>query len=410
MADKIIKNPSITPNDFGYDESNAISSILGTPLAGSSGTTIVESDFVWLPFVNDAGDISWQRATSAIEPSTANIKGPQGNSGKDGIDGTNGKDGEPGKDGTNGKDGISPTFTVVAIENGTNIKISGAQGEESFNILNGIDGTNGVNGKDGEPGKDGKDGKDGISPTFKIDSSLTSTIVEISGAQGKESFTIDNGKDGINGKDGFSPLFTIKDLDSGVYPQGGKQISIQYGDSGSSTTSFDILNGVNSQAASTNLYGKDGVKIDYNSEASAYDISLSGHCYPDALSSYSAEYVNYARNAIFANNTVSSMDNIKEFIDASDKTLYDMSATLFSSSANWNNVSAKSHTTITTDQVITTENDGSSATISAVQYVYNDAFLTAPMQIFVCKNEEDLTGHLNISQNKGTLFFVCSAV
>lgn len=348
MADKIINNPSITPNDFGYDESNAISSILGKPLAGSGGTTIVESDFVWLPSVNDSGVISWQRATSATEPLTANIKGPQGDSGKDGTNGTNG--------------------------------------------------TNGV---------------DGISPTFKITSALSSTIVEISGAQGKETFTINNGKDGtngINGTNGFSPLFTINDLDTSTYPQGGKQVSIQYGDSGSLTTSFDILNGTNSQAASVNLHGIDGVKTDYNSETSAYDIGLSGHCYPEALSAYSAEYSDYTRNAIFSNNATSSMDEIKDFIDVDNKTLHDTSATLFNFSANWNNVSAKSYTTITPDQVITTENNGTSATVSAVQYVHNDTFLTAPQQIFVCKNEEDLTGHLSISQNKGTLFFVCSAI
>ena len=73
-------------------------------------------------------------------------------------------------------------------------------------------------------------------------------------------------------------------------------------------------------------------------------------------------------------------------------------------------VSTKSHTTINANQVITTENQGTSASVSAVQYVNHETFGTAPKQLFVCQNDYDLINHLNICNGKGTLFFVCSAI
>ena len=342
MAEKIIQNPSITPNDFGYD-GGAISSILGAPLVGAGGGTIIESDFVWLPSVTNEGVISWQRATSATAPSTANIMGPKGDDGAKGADGTDGKD---------GVNGISPTFTIAPTAGGTHVTISGAQGEEGFDVL--------------------------------------------------------SGAKGADGTAGFSPLFTITDADTGTYPQGGKHVAIQYGDGGLQNTAFDILNGIDGTGATVNLFGNNGVSV--TKDGTNYTVGLSGGYYSDTLSAYSAMYAGYASNAKFSDNSVSSMDQIKGSIDDGNRVAYETSANLFTASAKWDEVSAKSHTTINSDQVVTTENNGTSATVSAVQYVTNDSFGTAPKQLFVCQDDNDLTGHLNICNGKGTLFFVCSAI
>ena len=73
-------------------------------------------------------------------------------------------------------------------------------------------------------------------------------------------------------------------------------------------------------------------------------------------------------------------------------------------------VSGKSHATINANQVIEVDNNGTTSAVSAVQYVYNTGFHTAPKQMFVCQDDNDLIGNLGICQGKGTLFFVCSAI
>ena len=81
----------------------------------------------------------------------------------------------------------------------------------------------------------------------------------------------------------------------------------------------------------------------------------------------------------------------------------------------WNNasaVSAKSHTTIdNTTNIITTENQGTSASLSAVEY--KDNVNVAGMnvqQIYAVRNDGDIFACLSTTANKGTLFFVCSGI
>lgn len=75
-------------------------------------------------------------------------------------------------------------------------------------------------------------------------------------------------------------------------------------------------------------------------------------------------------------------------------------------------VSAKSHVTIdNTTNVITTENQGTSACLSAVEY--KDNVNVAGMnvqQIYAVRNDDDIFACLSTTANKGTLFFVCSGV
>lgn len=81
----------------------------------------------------------------------------------------------------------------------------------------------------------------------------------------------------------------------------------------------------------------------------------------------------------------------------------------------WNNasaVSAKSHTTIdNTTNIITTENQGTSASLSAIEY--KDNVNVAGMnvqQIYAVRNDGDIFACLSTTANKGTLFFVCSGI
>lgn len=142
MAEKIIQNPSITINDFEYDsETGYVSAISGHPLAGQGGGTIEKSDLMWKPTVGSDGYVRWSLASSATQPDAAYISGAQG------------PQGNPGTNGTNGTDGISPTFTITPTAGGTHVVLSGAQGEESFDVLSGA------------AGAKGQDGANGFSPT-----------------------------------------------------------------------------------------------------------------------------------------------------------------------------------------------------------------------------------------------------
>lgn len=61
-----------------------------------------------------------------------------------------------------GQDGESVTFTISAIPSGTRVTLSGAQGTESFDVMNGVDGTNGADGAQGPAGPQGPQGDPGV--------------------------------------------------------------------------------------------------------------------------------------------------------------------------------------------------------------------------------------------------------
>ena len=85
-------------------------------------------------------------------PGPQGERGPQGPSGKDGAPGPQGErgpQGPSGKDGAQGPqgdpgpagaDGFSPTVTTTAIDNGTRVTITDADGEHTFDVLNGTGG------------------------------------------------------------------------------------------------------------------------------------------------------------------------------------------------------------------------------------------------------------------------------
>jgi hypothetical protein len=81
-----------------------------------------------------------------------------------------------GGSGGGGADRFSPIIDITEIEGGHRVTITDAEGEKSFDVLDGVDGKDGANGKDGvdgakgekgdkgdkgDKGEDGADGKDG---------------------------------------------------------------------------------------------------------------------------------------------------------------------------------------------------------------------------------------------------------
>lgn len=60
---------------------------------------VVGSDEIWLPTVDDTGEISWQKSETDDPPEPRNIRGPQGPEGPQGEQGIQGPQGEKGDPG-----------------------------------------------------------------------------------------------------------------------------------------------------------------------------------------------------------------------------------------------------------------------------------------------------------------------
>ena len=103
-----------------------------------------------------------------------------------------------------GADGTSVTFDISAIPSGHRVTLSGAQGTESFDVMNGATGPSGAQGETGPQGPEGpqgpsgaqgpagRDGVDGISPIFRFSEDEEGVVVHVSGAQGEDSFRLYN--------------------------------------------------------------------------------------------------------------------------------------------------------------------------------------------------------------------------
>ena len=189
----------------------------------------------------------------------AGPEGPQGPAGEDGAQGpegpagADGAQGPQGPEGPAGADGFSPTVATTPIEGGTRVTITDADGEHTFDIMNGRNGgeaatptigENGnwyINGEDtgkpsrgeqglqGEPGPQGERGPQGPAGA--------------DGAQGPEGPQGPAGADGAQGPqgepgpagaNGFSPTVTTTPIENGT------RVTITDAD-GEHT--FDVLNG-----------------------------------------------------------------------------------------------------------------------------------------------------------------------
>lgn len=308
MADLRIQNPSITSAAFAAmlemsAGTDVITAISGHPLGGSGGGGTSTVGY-WRPSVDDSGDISWAWSleSTATVPDTTNIKGPSG---------TNGVDGKNGADGKDGVDGISPTFTITTTAGGTHVTISGAQGENSFDVLSGAQGTHGEKGDKGDDatpltattatiangtqvtisytsggdplaqfnvlnGASGQNGKDGTNGTSvyldNVSTVAGGTQVTLGwGTSDTSAFVIPSGAAGTNGKDGVSPTITTTELSpSEQHPQGGFAVTIT-DETGSQT--INIWNGNNGAGATVRLIEGTGIKIE--ADGSDYTIGVS---------------------------------------------------------------------------------------------------------------------------------------
>lgn len=189
-------------------------------------------------------------------------RGPQGNPGAVGPEGPAGADGAQGPAGA---DGFSPTVTTTPIEGGTRVTITDADGEHTFDIMNGKDGgeaatptigDNGnwyINGADtgkpsrgpqGDPGPEGPQGPAGAdgAPGPQGERGPQGQTGK-DGAQGPQGPEGPAGADGAQGPqgdpgpagaDGFSPTVTTTAIDNGT------RVTIT---DASGEHTFDVLNG-----------------------------------------------------------------------------------------------------------------------------------------------------------------------
>ena len=192
-------------------------------------------------------------------------QGPQGNPGAVGPEGPQGPEGPAGADGATGPagaDGFSPTVETATIAGGTRVTITDADGEHTFDIMNGKDGgeaatptigDNGnwyINGADtgkpsrgpqGEPGPEGPKGPEGPQGPAGADGAKGDPGATgpqgpqgDPGPAGPEGPAGADGATGPAGADGFSPTVTTTAIDNGT------RVTIT---DASGEHTFDVLNG-----------------------------------------------------------------------------------------------------------------------------------------------------------------------
>ena len=115
---------------------------------------------VWLPSIDEEGNITWSKSTTDVPPTPSNIKGEKGDKGDQGIQGIQGIQGEQGLKGDTGADGANGyTFTPSVDTNG-NLSWSNNGGLKNPSTVN-IKGEKGDKGDTGEKGEKGDDGTPG---------------------------------------------------------------------------------------------------------------------------------------------------------------------------------------------------------------------------------------------------------
>lgn len=203
-------------------------------------------------------------------------EGPQGPQGNPGAVGPEGRQGPEGPAGTAGADGFSPTVTTTPIEGGTRVTITDADGEHTFDIMNGKDGgeaatptigDNGnwyINGADtgkpsrgpqGDPGPEGPRGPAGADgaqgpkgdPGLRGERGPQGPAGEDGapgpkGPAGKDGAQGPQGDPGPAGADGFSPTVTTTAIENGT------RVTITDAD-GEHT--FNVLNGTGGGTSET---------------------------------------------------------------------------------------------------------------------------------------------------------------
>lgn len=144
---------------------------------------IVNHANVYIPAVDSAGNLSWDNEGGLPNPTTVNIKGPQGEQGLQGIPGRNGEQGIPGKDGKDGEQGPPG--------------VPGADGKD------GEQGPQGIPGKDGRDGEQGPQGEPGIGIKYKDDVETYAQLPTAGNIVGDAYYVNEDGLLYIYGETGF---------------------------------------------------------------------------------------------------------------------------------------------------------------------------------------------------------------
>lgn len=432
MADLQIQNPSITSGAFASmlafsSDNYTITAISGHPIAGvgGGGTPV---DGYWRPSVNADGVISWAwslESTSTV-PSTANIKGSQG---------IQGETGPQGPSGTNGKDAPIPEFQINSSNAHWEWKYTNESDWTDLNVVAsgavGPQGPSGAKGKDGAKGDKGDDATPLTATTATIAGGTQVTISYTSGGDPLAQFNVlsgaqgASGQNGKNGTNGFSP--TVSTATTATVDRTGTVLTFTHGDEGEQTTSYTAWNGVDGQGATVKLLEGNGIQITHEAETTNYTISVSADYmtavsadstlsgdgtseHPLGIDMSSAYSIDGAHGITAIPNTA---DN-KVIVQMTDD-VWAYYQRLAASANVWDSASAignKSKTVINNSvNTITTENNGTSATLSAVEYKVNTSFQNAaPKQLFVVQDDNDIYSKLSEVNGKGSLFFVCSAI
>lgn len=140
------------------------------------------SDEIWLPEVDENGDLSWTKSSTSTAPETVNIKGPKGETGATGAQGPKGDTGATGATGPQGPKGEDGT-TVIANPTlvGTEVNLTGIQiGSEKYKVPTG--------------GSGGSSSWGSITGTLSNQTDLASAL---NGKLNADEFTISGGGDNL---------------------------------------------------------------------------------------------------------------------------------------------------------------------------------------------------------------------
>lgn len=430
MAEKIIQNPSITTNVFEYDGAGRVSAISGHPLAGEGGGEVVKSDLMWKPNVESDGYVHWTLTSSATTPEAAYISGAQGPQGPSGTDGTD------------GTDGISPTFTITPTAGGTRVTISGAQGEDGFDVLSGAKGADGQNGQNGDPGANGYSPTVALTPITAGDQTGTEvTFTYGTGGEQTSAYTAWNGKDGTGATDYFASTTISGDgtqaLPYGVdttaainFTNASAKFADQYWDSleeDYAAISDDFAWLFNSMSAMEEKFADYYTKTQTSAASSLSTEFAKKLETPTDIDHFGVWDVtanawgelDTALEGFVTEDSLSSRFKAENGLSAEYVSTGTAHMT-FGLSAEYENaiktVSAKSTITSAAGHVISakddTNNPATNFAISAVDYMHNlSTTAYAPQRLVVVTGDNDITNNYAIYSESvyGTLFFVTSA-
>ena len=185
-----------------------------------------------------------------------------------------------GADGQDGADGVSPTVSVTDITGGHRVTITDAEGQHTFDVM------------DGEDGTEGTDGQDGFSPSASVTQTATGATISITDKQGTTTANIENGTDGTDGEDGYSPTVTVTDI------TGGHRVTVTDADG---AHSFDVMDGTGSvqdvRVNGVSVLDAQGVANVPLATSSVPGVVKVISSYGVALNSANALQINYASEA-----------------------------------------------------------------------------------------------------------------